>query len=139
MYKIFDLKMLEPLISIIIPTYNNEITIKETIESLIEQTYANWECIVVDDGSDCRTEKIIITYLNSYSNINYFKRKRIPKGVSTCWNIGIEKAKGDFIIIFLDADDLLDRDCLQNRINYSEQHPTNDLWIFKMQEFVGNI
>lgn len=130
--------MEDSLVSIIIPTFNRAAIIGETLDSVISQSYSNWECIVVDEGSHDATEDVIEKYSNEHPNIVYLKRHRPQKGVSVCRNIGIEKAKGAFII-FLDSDDLLDKNCLKNRVAYAMHDPHNDFWVFKMQEFIGSI
>lgn len=88
------------LFSVIIPVYNKEAHIKETIASVLNQTYSNFEIILVNDGSTDHSEDIILTINDS--RIHYFKTKN--QGVSKARNFGIEKAQGTYIA-FLDADD----------------------------------
>ncbi|MDN3725287.1 glycosyltransferase family 2 protein [Aequorivita sp. SDUM287046] len=109
--------MPENLITIIIPTYNRAHLIGETLDSVLAQTYQNWECIVVDDGSTDNTEKIMINYMDKDSRFHYYHRpKDKVKGANVCRNYGFAKSKGDFLI-FLDSDDLLESTCLENRFN----------------------
>lgn len=98
--------MITPLVSIIIPTYNRAHIISETINSVLAQTYQNWECIIVDDGSSDYTEDIVAKYYFD-PRIRFFQRpaERI-KGSNSCRNYGIEKSLGQFIM-FLDSDDWL--------------------------------
>lgn len=126
--------MTDNCVSIIIPTYNRANIIGETIQSVIDQTYTNWDCVIVDDGSIDNTDKVVARFVENHENIRYFKRHRLPKGVSTSRNIGINKSIGEYII-FLDSDDLLDVNCLNNRMTYSHKNPDCDFWIFKMQQF----
>ena len=109
------------LVSIIIPVFNREKVLKETLDSVLNQSYPYWECIVVDDGSMDSTTDIMNTYASRDERFSFYSRLDTikPKGVSACRNIGIEKAKGDFII-FLDSDDLLAPNCLDNRIKYDD-------------------
>ncbi|WP_037316561.1 glycosyltransferase [Salegentibacter sp. Hel_I_6] len=95
------------LISIIIPTYNSSKWIDETLNSVLNQTYFNWECILVDDDSVDDSEKIIIKYSKKDKRIKFLKRpnNRI-KCANTCRNFGFEKASGNFIQWF-DSDDLM--------------------------------
>ena len=133
--------MNQSLISIIIPSFNNENTIKETIESLLVQSYSCWECIVIDDGSTDDTISIIEQYSSKYQKIKFNKRNHSPKGVSTSRNIGIQQSEGAYVI-FLDSDDLLHPDCLKNRILIAYENPEFDFWVFKMEEFhkvIGDI
>jgi glycosyltransferase involved in cell wall biosynthesis len=105
-----------PLISIIIPTFNREKLIAKTLDSVLIQTYHNWECIIVDDGSSDNSYTIIDKYLNKDNRFHFTKRNREPKGASTCRNIGTNMASGEYLI-FLDSDDVLDTLCLENRVN----------------------
>jgi glycosyltransferase involved in cell wall biosynthesis len=90
---------MDPLVSIIIPTYNCAPYIHEAIESVLAQTYKNNEIIVVDDGSTDNTQEIIRPFLKK---ILYIKQEN--SGPSAARNVGIKKSKGDYIA-FLDADD----------------------------------
>ncbi len=105
----------QPLVSIIIPSFNRASLIGETLDSVLAQTYHNWECIVVDDGSTDVTVKVIKSYIEVNNRISFFKRDIEPKGASTCRNIGIRKSTGDFIM-FLDSDDLLAEFCIDQRL-----------------------
>lgn len=102
-------------VSVIIPCYNNSRVIGETIDSVICQSYDNWEIICVDDGSDDNTCQIVNDYSLKDPRIRLVRRERTPKGGSVCRNIGIEHSKGDYLL-FLDADDILHVDCLRERI-----------------------
>ena len=128
---------MENLISIIIPTYNRAHIVCETLDSVLSQTYTNWECIVVDDGSTDNTKDIIKSYRVKDSRFLLFNRENKVKGVSYCRNISLENANGDYIL-FLDSDDLLDKKCLENRLNFINKEKKADVWVFKMQEFNEN-
>ena len=90
------------LFSVIIPTYNRAGFITKTIESVLNQTYSNFELIIVDDGSTDNTEKVIKCIRDK--RIKYFKKENEERGAAR--NYGTNKAKGDYIT-FLDSDDLL--------------------------------
>jgi glycosyltransferase involved in cell wall biosynthesis len=95
-----------PLVSIIIPTYNRAQLIGETLDSVLEQTYINWECIVVDDGSTDNTEVLLNEYCEKDSRFQYHQRPNSrSKGVNSCRNYGFELSKGAYINWF-DDDDL---------------------------------
>ena len=99
--------MITPLVSIIIPTYNRAQLICFTLDSILNQTYTNWECIVVDDGSNDTTEKLLETYCKKDNRFKYFKRPHNrPKGANACRNFGFELCKGEYINWF-DSDDLM--------------------------------
>lgn len=103
-------------VSIIIPTYNRALLIGETLDSVIAQTYGNWECIVVDDGSYDNTEEIISSYCKKDQRIKFHHRPEIrKKGASACRNFGLEKSIGE-LIQFLDSDDLLAKNKLEEQL-----------------------
>ena len=109
--------MIKPLVSIIIPTYNRAYVIKETLDSVIAQTYSNWECLVIDDGSTDETEILVKEYTNLDNRFKIYKRPDyIPKGGNGARNYGFRLSKGKYIQ-FLDSDDLLSKDKLYNQIN----------------------
>lgn len=104
-------------VSIIIPTYNRSHLISETLDSVLKQTYATWECIVIDDGSQDDTIAVINSFVEKDARFRLLIRplERI-KGASTCRNIGLENAQGEFIQ-FLDSDDLISSDKLTEQVN----------------------
>lgn len=97
----------KPLVSIIIPTYNRAHLIGETLDSIKAQTYKNWECIVVDDGSTDNTDTILAKYVEKDNRFQYHQRpvNRI-KGANACRNYGFELSKGEYINWF-DSDDIM--------------------------------
>jgi len=122
-----------PLISIIVPTYNRAKLITNALDSVLEQTYHNWECIVIDDGSKDETRNVINAYQEKDSRILFLERIRQPKGAPTCRNVGLNKAKGEYII-FLDSDDYLLPFCLEQRLNKFNQDKDYDFLVFPMAE-----
>ncbi len=110
-----------PIVSVITPAYNAEKYIKETIESVLGQTYKNWELIVVNDGSTDSTEEIIKSFDDP--RIMLFSQKN--SGVSSARNRGIELAKGKYIT-FLDADDAIPNYSIQERVDYLDKHSDID-------------
>ena len=94
------------LISIIIPTYNHGYLLGEALDSVLSQTYSNWECIIVDDGSTDDTKEIVFRYINKDIRFRYALIQKA--GPSSARNVGLKMAKGDFIQ-FLDADDLISK------------------------------
>lgn len=126
---------MQPLVSIIIPTYNSEKYIAETLNSVVQQTYVNWECILVDDSSIDTTIDIIEQYIEKEERIVFYKKNSsLPKGPSSSRNFGVEKAKGDYLI-FLDSDDLLAITCLENRVEKFNQNKGCDFLVFQMERF----
>ena len=105
------------LVSIIIPTYNREHLIGETLNSIIAQTHTNWECIVVDDGSTDNTEEVLKNYKEKDKRFIFLKRPdNLPKGANTCRNIGLNLANGIYIIFF-DSDDLMLKNHISEKVN----------------------
>jgi len=97
----------QPLVSIIIPTYNRADLIGETLDSIIAQTYLNWECIVVDDGSTDNTSEVLKNYTKKDSRITYHHRpKNYKSGGNGARNYGFDISKGEFINWF-DSDDVM--------------------------------
>lgn len=124
----------EPLVSVVVPTYNSGDCLVQTITSLTDQTYANWEVICVDDGSSDNTIDLLKELSQADKRVKYYVRDSEAKGGSVCRNIGIKKAQGEFII-FLDSDDLLDNHCIRQRVAFALAEKNFDLYIFKMQIF----
>lgn len=122
-----------PLISVIVPVYNGEKTIKETIESVLNQTFSNFELIVIDDGSQDST-------LNVIANIEDLRLKVFSyqnAGVAISRNRGIQKAGSEFIA-FLDADDLWTSDKLESQLKALQSNPQAAVaysWVNYINEF----
>lgn len=98
--------MNRPLVSIIIPTYNYSQFIIAALESVSAQSYQNWECIVIDDGSTDDTAAVVKRYMELHTEQNFRYIAIDNAGVSNARNVGISQAKGVYLQ-FLDADDLL--------------------------------
>ncbi len=108
--------MEKPLVSIIIPTYNRAHLIGETLESVFAQSYQNWECIVVDDGSTDYTEELMEFFCKKDNRFQFYHRPESrKKGASGCRNFSLEKSTGE-LIQFLDSDDLLAKDKLEKQV-----------------------
>lgn len=97
----------ELLVSIIIPSYNRAHLIGETLDSVLAQTYTNWECIVVDDGSTDNTDKIMEGYIERDGRVKYYHRPAMHlSGGNGARNYGFLKSTGDYINWF-DSDDIM--------------------------------
>ena len=123
-----------PKVSVIIPTYNRLSFLKEALNSVIAQTYANWECIVVDDGSNDGTIDTLKLLCQKDCRIKLLQRINSHKGASICRNEGIMATTGNYII-FLDSDDCLAPFCLRNRVEIMENEKHLDLGVFPCQLF----
>jgi glycosyltransferase involved in cell wall biosynthesis len=121
----------EPLVSVIIPTYNRAHLIGETLDSVLAQTYGNWECIVVDDCSTDNTKAILKNYLVKDWRFKYYHRpKSLEKGANACRNYGVENCNGHFVM-FLDSDDILFKSCLESRLAFSNANIGFDFYIYQ--------
>ncbi|MBD1386774.1 glycosyltransferase family 2 protein [Mucilaginibacter rigui] len=112
------------LVSVIMPAYNAEAFIKDSIGSVIDQTYSNWELIVIDDGSADGTAEIIKQLQLLEARITYLHQPNGKQGKAR--NLGIQKSKGDYIA-FLDADDKWTPDKLSVQMNVLIQDNRLDL------------
>ena len=117
------------LISIITPTYNCAKYIGETIESVINQTYKNWEMIIVDDCSTDNTKEIISNYSSKDMRIKYYCLE-INSGAAIARTKAIELAKGNYIA-FLDSDDLW----LPNKLEYQLNVMKKNMWNFTCTDY----
>lgn len=113
----------ELLISIIVPTYNRAGYIERTIQSVLKQTYVNFELIIVDDGSTDDTETVIASFKDD--RVKYWRKKNGERAAAR--NFGVQKACGVYIT-FLDSDDLFMPDHLAEAIRYINSNP--DINIF---------
>lgn len=107
---IIDKENEKPLISIIVPIYNAEIYLDKCIKSILNQSYDNFELILVNDGSADNSANIVKKYMENDKRIIYLNQKQ--SGVSAARNNGINNAHGDFIT-FIDADDMIEKDYLE--------------------------
>ena len=105
------------LVSVIIPTYNRPEYICEAIESVLTQTYKNYEIIVINDGSIADIKKVLDSYM---SKIKYIYQEN--KGITATRNIGIKNSKGKYLA-FLDDDDLFELRKLEIQVPILENNP----------------
>lgn len=120
------------LVSIITPAYNCSMVVGETIKSVLDQTYEDWEMIIVDDASTDDTLEIVNSYASKDKRIKVFAMKQ-NRGSASAKNFAIDKAKGRYIA-FLDADDLWMRDKLKKQIFFMEKN--NFPFTFTAYEFM---
>ncbi|MFD1079570.1 glycosyltransferase family 2 protein, partial [Longispora fulva] len=92
----------------------------ETLNSVITQSFSDWECIVVDDGSNDHTAELMEFYTNIDDRILYYQRPEDrPKGANACRNFGLENSKGKYIQ-WLDSDDIISPDKLEKQYQQLE-------------------
>lgn len=125
------------LVSIIIPTFNRAHVIAETLSSVQHQTYQNWECIVVDDGSNDQTVEIVQSFGEKDDRVSVHKRPVTKKkGGNSCRNYGFELSKGTYIQWF-DSDDLMHERMIEEKVAVLEEYPEYDFVVCEGVEFVG--
>lgn len=110
------------MISILTPTYNNGKYLKDFLDSVLAQTYADWELVLVNDGSTDNTTDILKNY--SDSRIKYFYKEHT--GISESLNYGYDRCNGEYIAR-ADADDIMLPNRLQVQYNFMENHKDVDL------------
>ncbi len=93
-----------PFFSVIIPTYNRARLIGQTIESVVNQTFQDFEILVIDDGSTDNTKEVVEKMEKTLDRVHYFKKRNEERGVAR--NFGIKKSIGKYLV-FLDSDDLM--------------------------------
>lgn len=119
----------EPLVSVAMTVYNGEKYLAEAIESILGQTYSNFEIIFINDGSVDSTEEIARRFAPP---VLYFYQKHSGQGAGR--NMALRQAKGDFFA-FLDADDLWVKEKLTIQMNYLKKHPEMDMVFGKVKQF----
>ncbi|MFD2939584.1 glycosyltransferase family 2 protein [Flavobacterium notoginsengisoli] len=123
------------MISIIIPTYNRASLIPETLNSILNQTCKDWECIVVDDGSTDATEDVMKSYEKKDPRIKFYKRPHSkPKGANACRNYGFGLSKGE-LVHFFDSDDIMHHEHLEKKQQAFNNNDKLDFCICKTQKF----
>ncbi len=128
------------LISIIVPIYNVENYLRQCLDSIMGQTYQNFECLLINDGSPDHSADICREYVSKDSRFLYFEKEN--GGVSSARNLGIEHSKGEYIT-FIDSDDWVDSDYLEVLYNalidenadisvstYKRFHMGDNCWYF---------
>ena len=112
--------MNKPLVTIVIPLYNKADWIIPTLQSVLNQTYLNWECIIIDDGSTDQGVEKVRTFLATQKG-TWRIFSQINQGQSVARNLGISLANGKYIA-FLDADDVWFPVKLEYQVNYLEKN-----------------
>lgn len=120
--------MVDGLVSIIMPSWNTGRFIAESIQSVINQTYENWELIIVDDCSTDNTDAVVASF--SDTRIRYLKNSK-NSGAAVTRNRAIREAKGEWIA-FLDSDDLWAPEKLAKQINFMKEHG----YVFSYHDYV---
>lgn len=112
------------------PVYNHPRELREMIDSILANTYEDWELLAIDDGSEKETIDLLQQYSIADQRIHFIKRELAPKGAQTCRNIGLQMAKGEYICFF-DSDDYIQPFCLEQRVTELAAHPELDFMVFR--------
>jgi len=120
--------MFKPLVSVIIPTFNRANVVKRAINSVLDQTFKDFECIVVDDGSTDETDFVLSEFSNKIKLV-----KTENRGVAAARNSGAKAAEGNFIA-FLDSDDEWKKEKLSKQFQYMKESgfrisQTDETWV----------
>lgn len=124
------------MISIIMPVYNSEKYISEAIESICNQSYKNWELLIVNDGSTDHTSEIIDDFSKKDSRIKVFHRKN--EGVSMARNFALNQICGEYVT-FIDSDDVYHTDRLKRMLQVFEQYRNCEIVFSRHKEFRGKL
>lgn len=122
-----------PTISVVIPCYNQAKYLSETLDSLLKQSFKNWEGIIVNDGSPDNTEEIAMLYLEKDTRFRYIAK--VNGGLSSARNCGINSAKGEYILP-LDSDDILEPTYLEKALNVFLEVPETTL-VYCLGKYFG--
>jgi len=112
-------------VSVVMATYNHDRYLHQSIQSVLSQSYSNFELIIVNDNSKDTSDEIIKTIANHDHRIVYIKNDQNEK-LSACRNKAIRMAKGEFVVI-VDSDDICMPNRLQRQLDYFSSHPKCDV------------
>lgn len=125
---------IQPLVSVVMPTFNRRNFLGRSISSVINQSFSEWELVIVDDGSTDDTFNIVSTFMNEHENIRYIKHTN--RKISLSLNAGIATAAGRYVT-FLGSDDAYKPEHLISRIEIMNSDPAID-FLHGGVEIVGN-
>lgn len=127
------------MISVVIPLYNKEQSIVSTLQSVLAQTYTDYELIVVDDGSTDNSLNVVHSFVNSFTHLSVIKIVHKDNGgVCSARNRGIRESRGEYIA-FLDADDIWDKDYLMEQRRMISDFPEAALWAINYAEIYNGM
>jgi glycosyltransferase involved in cell wall biosynthesis len=123
-----------PAVSVITPTRNRAKLLQETLDSVAAQSFADWEHVVVDDGSDDETPALMAARAAADPRVSYVIRQSPNAGANVCRNIGTALAKAP-LLVFVDDDDQLAPSCLAGRVEVMRRNEDVDFAVFHAQIF----
>ena len=126
-----------PKVSLIMPFFNNKELVGKMIDSILANTFEDWELLAIDDGSSEET----LAYLSHYtadSRVKIIKRETTPKGAQTCRNLGMAHAQGQYWM-FVDSDDYLTPACIGTRVEWIEKRQDLDFMVFPSAVYINDV
>ena len=126
-----------PKVSLIMPFFNNKELVGKMIDSILANTFEDWELLAIDDGSSVET----LAYLSHYtadSRVKIIKRETTPKGAQTCRNLGMDHAQGQYWM-FVDSDDYLTPACIGTRVEWIEKRQDLDFMVFPSAIYINDV
>lgn len=124
----------QPLVSVIMPTFNRADFIEESLKCLLNQSYIHWECIIIDDGSTDHTKEIVASYVENDNRFSYHYKNN--EGAAVARNIAVSFSKGGYILP-LDSDDIIHATYIEKGIEVFKKMPHLKLVYGKAEKF-GN-
>lgn len=125
------------MISVVIPLYNKAKSITTTLQSVFNQTYTDFEVIVVDDGSTDNSMEVVRERVRELGNERVRLITQANAGVSAARNVGIMEAKGEYVCV-LDGDDIWDKDFLKEMVRLIEDYPEKSIYGLACEKIVGD-
>ena len=123
-----------PRITVIIPIYNAESILRRCLDSILAQTFTDFECLLIDDGSKDRSGEICDEYARKDSRVKVFHKEN--GGVSSARNVGLDNARGEWVT-FVDSDDWTGERLLSNLISHTNNNPNVEL-VISFSEYIFN-
>ena len=127
-------KTLKPLMSVVMPTFNRASYLRRSINSVLKQSFTDWELLIVDDGSSDGTFNIVNEYISRFENIRYLKHSNRKQALST--NVGVLASCGEYLA-FIGSDDEYKPDHLKLRVEFMKKNPAID-FIYGGIEIIGS-
>ena len=127
----------QPIVSLIMPFFNNKELVGKMIDSILANTFEDWELLAIDDGSSEET----LAYLSHYTadcRVKIIKRETTPKGAQTCRNLGMAHAQGQYWM-FVDSDDYLTPACIGTRVEWIEKRQDLDFMVFPSAVYINDV
>lgn len=127
-------KTLKPLVSVVMPTFNRASYLQRSINSVLKQSFTDWELLIVDDGSSDGTFNVVNEYISRFENIRYMKHSNRKPALST--NVGVLASCGEYLA-FIGSDDEYKPDHLKLRVEFMKKNPAID-FIHGGVEIIGS-